>query len=90
MPRTRRASSTVSVKPFARALLCAVGLFGGLAVGGFIIYVSGLWYRLDRVLGMSLQAITTNDLIMASASFAVVFGCGWFGTWVGLRLAAKV
>jgi hypothetical protein len=61
-----------------------------LLAGGFVVYASGLWQRLDSVLGVPLQEVTTNDLITASASFAVVFGCAWFGTWLGLRLAARI
>lgn len=90
MPGNRRTSPMVMFRPVVRVLTCAAGLFGGLVAGGLVVYVSGLWHRLDSVLGMPIQAITTSDLITASASFAVVFGCAWFGMWVGLRLAARI
>jgi hypothetical protein len=51
--------------------------------GGFLVYASGLWNSLNRVLSMPLHAITANDLLMAGASFVVVFGRTWLGTWIG-------
>jgi len=71
-------------------MICAAGLLGGLATGGFVVYASGLWRGLDRALGLPLQAVTTDDLLSAAGSFAVVFLCAWFGTWAGLSLAARV
>lgn len=90
MARKRRASPVVAFRSVAQAALCAVGLLGGLAAGGLVIYVTGLWSRLDGVLSMPFQTLTINDLIMVSAPFAVIFGCSWLGAWVGLRLAAKI
>jgi len=90
MARRPRLSATEMFRPVVRPVLCGAGLLGGLAAGGFVLYVSGLWNSLDRVLGMPLQELTINDLITAIAPFAVVFGYGWFGTRAGLRLAAKL
>jgi hypothetical protein len=89
MARRKRVSLGDVFNPVFRALLCGGGLLGGLALGGFVIFISGLWNRLDRVLGMSLSSASMSELIMAGAAFAVVIGCGWLGTRYGMILAAR-
>jgi hypothetical protein len=90
MARRRRVSFGDVFKSVLQALLCGAGLLGGLSIGVFVIFVSGLWNQLVRVLGMPLNAASIHELIMAAASFAVVIGCGWLGTRYGMSLAAKL
>jgi hypothetical protein len=73
-----------------QTLYCAAGLLGGLALGAFIIYVSGLWNKLEPLLGKPLDTLTTTDLVMVGAPFFVVLGCGWLGARWGMRMAAKL
>jgi hypothetical protein len=87
--RTKRSSGNV-LKPVLQAVICATGLACGVAMGSFIIYVSGLWSELGRVVGKPLDEITKMDLLFASAPFAVMVGCGWLGIWWGIRLAGKL
>ncbi len=86
----KRSSGNNVLKPVLQAVICVTGLVGGVALGSFIIYVSGLWSELDRVVGKSLDEITITDLLVASAPFAVMVGCGWFGISWGTRLAGKL
>jgi hypothetical protein len=58
-------------------------------MGGFVVYASGLWNQLDRVLGMPRHAITIKDLSMAAASFVVLFGCGWARYTMGKEIGCK-
>lgn len=90
MARKKRVSLGDVFKPALKALLCAAGLLGGLAIGGLVIFISGLWNQLDRVLGMPLNSASITELIMAGAAFAVVIGCGWLGTQYGMILAARL
>jgi hypothetical protein len=90
MARRTRLSSADVLRPVMRTVLCAAGLVGGLAVGGFIIYVTGLWNELGRVVDKPPQGLTKVDLIMAGAPFVVVLGCGWLGARWGMNLAAKL
>lgn len=85
----RRVSSSDVFNPVVQTLLCAAGLLGGLALGVFVIFVTGLWSQLDRVLGRPLNSATMRELIMAAAAFVVVIGCGWLGTRYGMILAAR-
>jgi hypothetical protein len=89
MARRKRVSLGDVFKPVVQALLCCVGLLGGLALGVFVIFISGLWNQLERVLGMPLNSASMSELIMAAAAFAVVIGCGWLGTRYGMILAAR-
>jgi hypothetical protein len=89
MARRKRVSSGDVFKPVVQTLLCAAGLLGGLALGVFVIFISGLWNQLHRVLGMPLNSASMGELIMAGAAFAVVIGCGWLGTRYGMILAAR-
>jgi hypothetical protein len=77
------------LNPVVQTLLCAAGLLGGLALGVFVIFVTGLWSQLDRVLGRPLNSATMSELIMAAAAFVVVIGSGWLGTRYGMILAAR-
>jgi hypothetical protein len=86
----RRTSHSSAASPVVRAIICAVGLFGGLMAGGIVVYVTGLWSRLDRVLGASSRSVSINDVLGAGASFVVVFICAWLGIWIGLRLASRI
>jgi hypothetical protein len=90
MARRKRVSSGDVFKPVLQALLCGAGLLAGLAIGAFVIFISGLWNQLVRVLGMPLNSASASELIMAAASFAVVTGCGWIGTRYGMVLAARL
>lgn len=90
MIRKTESSLDHVLRTVTQSVLCGAGLLGGLTIGAVIIYVSGLWNELDRVLGTPLQSLTIRDLIMAIAPFAIVFGCGWLGTRCGMALAAKV
>jgi O-antigen ligase len=85
----RRVSSSDVFNPVIQALLCGAGLLGGLALGVFVILISGLWNQLDRVLGRPLNSASMSELIMAGAAFVVVIGCGWLGTRYGMVLAAR-
>jgi len=89
MARRKRVSLGDVFKPLVQALLCGAGLLGGLALGVFVILMSGLWNQLQRVLGMPLNSASMSELLMAAAAFAVVIGCGWFGTRYGMILAAR-
>lgn len=89
MSRRTRFPKTYVLTSVIQAVICGVGFLGGLAIGTFIIYVSGLWNKLERVLSMSLDSMTMSDLLMAAAPLAIVFGCGWLGTRCGMALAAK-
>jgi hypothetical protein len=89
MARRKRASLGDVLSPVFQALLCSAGLLGGLALGVFVIFISGLWNQLERVLGMPLNSASMSELIMAAAAFAVVIGCGWLGTRYGMILAAR-
>jgi hypothetical protein len=77
------------LKPVLQAVICAIGLACGVALGSFIIYVSGLWSELGRVVGKPLDEITKTDLLFASAPFAAMVGCAWLGIWLGMRIAAN-
>ncbi len=90
MARRTKWSSGDALKSVLQAVICATGLVCGVALGSFIIYVSGLWSELGRVVGKPLDEITIMDLIVASAPFAVMIGCGWLGVWWGMRLAGKL
>jgi hypothetical protein len=90
MARRKRVSLGDVFKPVLKALLCGGGLLGGLALGVFVIFITGLWNQLDRVLGMPLNSASMSELIMAGAAFAVVMGCGWLGTRYGMNLAARL
>jgi hypothetical protein len=90
MARRKRVSFGDLFKPVLQAVLCGAGLLGGLALGGLVIFMSGLWNQLDRVLGMPLNSASITELIMAGAAFAVVIGCGWLGTRYGMILAARL
>jgi O-antigen ligase len=85
----RRVSSSDVFNPVIQALLCGAGLLGGLALGVFVILISGLWNQLDRVLDRPLNSASMSELIMAGAAFVVVIGCGWLGTRYGMVLAAR-
>jgi hypothetical protein len=89
MARRKRVSLGDVLNPVFQALLCAAGLLGGLALGVFVIFISGLWNQLDRVLGRPLNSASMSELIMAAAAFVVVIGCGWLGTRYGMILAAR-
>ena len=90
MARRKRVSFGDVFKPVLQALLCGAGLLAGLAIGGFVIFITGLWNQLDRVLGMPLNSASASELIMAAAAFAVVTVCGWLGTRYGMVLAARL
>jgi amino acid permease len=90
MAQRRRVSSDDVLKPVLQVLLCGAGLLVGLATGVLVIFITGLWNQLDRVLGMPLHAASVSQLIMAVASFVVVIGCGWVGTRWGMAWAAKL
>ena len=89
MARRKRASLDDVLRPVFQALLCVAGLLGGLALGVFVIFISGLWNQLDRVLGRPFNSASMSELIMAAAAFVVVIGCGWLGTRYGMILAAR-
>lgn len=61
-----------------------------VAIGSLIIYVSGLWNELGRVVGKPFNELTKMDLLFVGAPFAVMVGCGWLDTWWGMRLAEKL
>ena len=90
MARRKRVSLGDVFKPVLQTLLCVAGLFVGLVIGAFAIYISGLWNQLERVLGMPLRSASVSELIMAAASFVVVIGCGWLGTRWGMTWAARL
>ena len=85
----RRLSSSDVFYPVVQTLLCAAGLLGGLVLGVLVIFITGLWNQLDRVLGRPLNSSSMSELIMAAAAFVVVIGCGWLGTRYGMVLAAR-
>jgi hypothetical protein len=85
----KRVSSSDVLNPVVQTLLCAAGLLGGLALGVFVIFISGLWNQLEQVLGRPLTSASMSELIMAAAAFVVVIGCGWLGTRYGMSLAAR-
>ena len=90
MARRRRRSSGNALKPVLQALICAIGLAVGVAIGGLVIYTSGLWNELGRVVGEPFSEITKTDLLYASAPIAIVIVSGWIGTRLGMRLASKL
>lgn len=87
--RTKRSAAEV-LNPVLQVVICAAGLACGVALGGFIIYLGGLWSELGRVIGKPLDEITIMNLLFASVPFAVMVGCGWLGIWWGTRLAGKL
>ena len=90
MVRRRRRSSANVIKPVLQAVIGATGLACGVAIGSLIIYVSGLWNELGRVVGKPFNELTKMDLLFVGAPFAVMVGCGWLDTWWGMRLAEKL
>jgi hypothetical protein len=89
MARRKRASLEDVLNPVFQTLLCGAGLLGGLALGVFVIFISGLWSQLEQVLGRPLNSASMIELILAAAAFVVVIGCGWLGTRYGMILAAR-
>jgi hypothetical protein len=61
-----------------QGIVCAIGLLGGLIVGGLIVSGSGLWNVLDRVLIAPTDTVTLFDLGLAFLTFAIgLCADGW-------------
>lgn len=73
-----------------QGIVCAIGLLGGLTIGGLIVSGSGLWNVLDRVLIAPAGAVTPFDLGLAFLTFAIVLVCGWLGMRAGMTLAQRI
>ena len=73
-----------------QGIVCAIGLLGGLIIGGLIVSGSGLWNVLDRVLIAPTDTVTLFDLGLAFLTFAIVLVCGWLGMRAGMTLAQHI
>ena len=73
-----------------QGIVCAIGLLGGLIIGGLVISVSGLWSVLDRVLIAPTGAPTLIDLVLAFLTFGIVLVCAWLGMRGGMALAQNI
>jgi len=87
----RTTSSTFGLlRPLIQAVICGAGLLGGIAVGAWIIFSTGLLSKWGQALSTPLDSMTKNDLLIVIGSIAIVFGLGWLGARIGLALAAKI
>ena len=71
-------------------IVCAGGMVSGLTIGGVLIFVSGLWDALDRVLIPPIAAVSWFDLNLAILTVSIVVICGWFGIRLGIALAQNI
>ena len=90
MARRKKLDIPQIIVPLAQALVCAVGLFGGLTVGAIIISLSGLWSALHRVLFAPPSSLAMIDLAMGVLPFAIVIVCAWFGIRWGMSFAQNI
>jgi len=90
MARRRRTSTFGLLRPLIQAATCAAGLLGGIAIGAWIVFSTGLLSKWGQVLSAPLDSMTKNDLFIVIGSIAIVFGLGWLGARIGLTLAAKM
>jgi hypothetical protein len=74
-----------SLRPVIQAAISGAGLLGGVAVGAWIVFGTGLLDWAQKVLDIPLESI-----ILPAALMAIVFGLGWLGLTVGLATARKI
>src|SRR5262245_43876992 len=72
------------LRTFIQSAISGGGLLGGLALGSWMVFSTGLVQR-GQVLVISLHPI-----FVFAVSIAVVFGLAWLGVIIGLTLARKI
>ena len=90
MARRKRILTYPILVTMAQVIVCAAGMLGGLTIGAVIIFVSGMWDALDRVLIAPTEAMSLIDLGLAFVTVAIVVVCGWFGIRLGMVLAQNI
>jgi hypothetical protein len=86
----RNISSDHTLRVGLQAVICGVGLLGGLILGAAIVYLGGFWQEFGEVWKTPLDSMTTVDLIVVAATLVIVFGCGWLGARWGIARAARI
>jgi len=90
MARRTRYSTFHLLQPLLQAAICGAGLLGGIAVGVWVAFSTGLLGKSGQALSAPLDSMTKFDLLIVIGSIAIIFGFGWLGARIGLALAAKM
>ncbi len=90
MARRKRILTYQILVTMAQVIVCAGSMLGGLTIGAVIIFVSGPWDALDRVLIAPTDSMLLFDFGLAFVTVAIVVVCGWFGIRLGMVVARNI
>ena len=90
MARRKVSSTHHTLRVGIQAVICGIGLLGGLISGAAIVYLSELWIKFGAALKTPFDSMTKSDAIVIAATMVIVFGCGWLGARLGIQLAARI
>ena len=78
-------SMSASVRSFIQAAISGAGLLGGLAIGAWSVFGTGL---LDRWGDVTFTPL--GSIVVIVLSIAIVSALGWLGMTAGLAVTRKV